>query len=429
MVAISAPASTARLLAWPRSLALAIALVIASSCQSVPVSQATPNATEVAEVTEAPSASPQLTALTAQPTPTLPPSEQPPTPEPEPPPAPPPSPGPPATRTIDFTTEDVIGPLSPRFHASAVWTGSQVIIWGGTEGNAEPEDRRSDGAAYDPLRDKWRFIADGLLDARARHLATWTGTEMLVWGGRRSNYIEPPNGAAYDPATDSWRELSASPIGFASNAGSVWTGTEWVIVVTDYDGNTEIAAYDPGADSWRRLPPVDDSFDGGTSLVWTGDEIVLSSLSGMYRLRIGDEAWDRPEPYGHGIYGSIAWTGEQVIGIAREFGGVDANPRYWGYLTAWDSASDSWQEMPQPPSSVADADLVWTGDRAVLFGEGLAFDSTSGEWWNLGSQVDGVSRTGAITLWAGDRLFVWGGQEGGHGPEMYPKGYVLIPEW
>jgi len=303
-------------------------------------------------------------------------------------------------------------------------------VWGGTEANGEPEDRRSDGAAYDPLRDKWRLIADGPLDERARHLATWTGTEMLLWGGRRSNYIAPPDGAAYDPATDSWREIAASPIAFVPNAGSVWTGTEWVIMANDFDGNTEIAAYDGRADKWRVLPAIDDSFDGGTALVWTGAELVLSSPSGMYRLGTGDESWDLPEPFGRGIYGSIAWTGDQVLGIDRQYVGVDATPRYRGYLTAWDPASDAWQGLPQPPFSFANADLIWTGQRAVLLGAGLAFDPDTGEWWNLGNTAGaGMPRRGAVTLWAGDRLFVWGGQEGAEAPEMYPKGYTLIPEW
>ena len=298
-------------------------------------------------------------------------------------------------------------------------------MWGGTDGYGEAENRRSDGAAYDPLRHRWRLIADGPLDERARHLATWTGTEMLVWGGRRSNYIAPPDAAAYDPATDTWRQIAASPIAYGSNAGSVWTGTEWVIVATDLDGNTAIAAYDPSADRWRSLPSVDDSFDGGTALVWTGDEIVLSSSSGMYRLGIDNEEWDRPEPYGQGIYGSIAWTGEQVIGISRHFGDVD-----WGHLIAWVPQSDSWQDLPQPPYNIYQGDVVWTGERAVLVGEGLAFDPASGEWWTLGNTVGaGNWRRGAVTLWAGDRLFVWGGMGYGEAPEMYSIGYVLIPEW
>ena len=43
------------------------------------------------------------------------------------------------------------GPLSPRVGHSAVWTGSELLIWGGTTGQ-ECEDScpRADGLAYRP---------------------------------------------------------------------------------------------------------------------------------------------------------------------------------------------------------------------------------------------------------------------------------------
>jgi hypothetical protein len=150
----------------------------------------------------------------------------------------------------------------------------------------------------------------------------------------------------------------------------------------------------------------------------------------MYGLGMDERMWEVANPYGQGIYGSIAWTGEHVIGIARQFTGTGGGSRYWGYLTAWDPASGTWHDLPQPPSTVADANIVWTGERAVLLGEGLAFDPASGEWWILGSAVGaGMPRRGAVTLWAGDRLFVWGGQKGGEAPEMYPRGYTILPQW
>ena len=40
--------------------------------------------------------------------------------------------------------------------------------------------------------------------ARFRHTAVWTGTEMIVWGGQLIN-----TGGRYDPATDSWKPTSA----------------------------------------------------------------------------------------------------------------------------------------------------------------------------------------------------------------------------
>jgi len=66
----------------------------------------------------------------------------------------------------------------------------------------------------------------------------------------------------------------------------------------------------------------------------------------------------------------------------------------------------------------------------VVLGDGLAYHPGTGEWWTLGNTAgNGNWRRGAVTLWAGDRLMVWGGQDYGDGSEMYPVGYMLIPEW
>nr|BFE85432.1 hypothetical protein GCM10020093_080330 [Planobispora longispora] len=77
-----------------------------------------------------------------------------------------------------------IGPLpeaglAPRSHHSAVWTGTQMIIWGGDDG------RRTfgDGAAYDPARKTWTRLPAAPLQPRSHHSAVWTGQEMIIWGG------------------------------------------------------------------------------------------------------------------------------------------------------------------------------------------------------------------------------------------------------
>src|SRR6185312_2994233 len=59
-----------------------------------------------------------------------------------------------------------------------------------------------DGAGYDPATDTWRPIAAaGAPSGRANQTAVWTGTQMLVWGG-----VAMPmagwlgDGGAYTPA-------------------------------------------------------------------------------------------------------------------------------------------------------------------------------------------------------------------------------------
>jgi N-acetylneuraminic acid mutarotase len=66
------------------------------------------------------------------------------------------------------------------------------------------------------------------------HAAVWTGSEMLVWGGGGRNssggLINLNSGGSYDPLTDSWKALSTTnaPAG-RLNPGAVWSGHEMLV--------------------------------------------------------------------------------------------------------------------------------------------------------------------------------------------------------
>lgn len=165
------------------------------------------------------------------------------------------------------------GPLSPRSGAAGVWTGEEVLIWGGGP------DAVGDGAAYNPEEDEWRTLPDSPLTPRIPVGAVWTGREMIVWGSV-SRSARRVDGAAYDPALDRWRELPPAP--FALNeAQAVWTRDEVIVFGALLDGNNwsetdhaRGAAFNPMTDEWRVLPPYPLSPQASTA-VWTGDEVVV----------------------------------------------------------------------------------------------------------------------------------------------------------
>jgi hypothetical protein len=87
------------------------------------------------------------------------------------------------------TPTQVTGAPAGRFGHAAVWTGQRMLIWGGTTGLSSDDD----GSAYDPVADTWaRLPSAGAPHASISPIASWTGTEMLVWVGN--------SGAAYTPA-------------------------------------------------------------------------------------------------------------------------------------------------------------------------------------------------------------------------------------
>ena len=118
----------------------------------------------------------------------------------------------------------------PRFGATVVWDGTEVLVVGG-EGAFETTQCRpcADGVAYNPSTNRWRRLP-GMKFARSGHVAVWTGTQLLVWGGVTDLHeTVPPHGVAYHPATDRWSALPMSPLRGRSGAIAIWTGTSMIV--------------------------------------------------------------------------------------------------------------------------------------------------------------------------------------------------------
>ena len=78
------------------------------------------------------------------------------------------------------------GAPSARYDHTAVWTGSQMIVWGGCGGSTS----LNDGGCYNPTGDNWTATStSGAPAARDYHTAVWTGSQMIVWGGAGSIYF------------------------------------------------------------------------------------------------------------------------------------------------------------------------------------------------------------------------------------------------
>ena len=66
-----------------------------------------------------------------------------------------------------------------RYLHTAVWTGSEMIVWGGNAGSSY-----TGGGRYNPTTDSWSVVST-LNEPLYRdyQTAVWTGTEMIIWGG------------------------------------------------------------------------------------------------------------------------------------------------------------------------------------------------------------------------------------------------------
>jgi hypothetical protein len=120
----------------------------------------------------------------------------------------------------------VLAAPSPRKGHAMVWTGSRMVVWGGRNGS----ELLGDGAAYDPVTDAWSALPSvNAPSERAGHVIAWTGEELIVFGGENSSG-ELTSGAAYNPSANRWRALTnPGPVSARSGGTAIWTGTEIVI--------------------------------------------------------------------------------------------------------------------------------------------------------------------------------------------------------
>ncbi len=170
-------------------------------------------------------------------------------------------------------------PLTARDQGIAVWTGSAVVIAGGSDTTPCPADADclvalsplADGASYDPETDRWRLIADAPAPF-VGGLATWTGTEVLVLA--QQQFTSAPDLLfAYDPTTDRWDTRAAPPVdGFRSMA---WTGDTWVGATATGPSDGSMWRYRPDTDTWEPITPDPLGPLSDRAVVWTGTELVV----------------------------------------------------------------------------------------------------------------------------------------------------------
>ncbi len=70
-----------------------------------------------------------------------------------------------------------------RVAADAIWTGKRVLDWGGLTGQAGALVLARYGLVLDPLAGGWSYVPRAPLQPRFGSTVVWTGHELIVWGG------------------------------------------------------------------------------------------------------------------------------------------------------------------------------------------------------------------------------------------------------
>ncbi|WP_196073086.1 Kelch repeat-containing protein [Nakamurella alba] len=147
-------------------------------------------------------------------------------------------------------------PIAPRFSAASTWTGSEMLVWGGLSSGATGDDPAGDGAAYNPATHTWRTLPAAPISARYSPATVWTGSEFLIIGGTGADGPEG-DGAAYTPSTNTWRTLPAAPLQPSTSQQLIMVGAEVMVASvppSDAASGIQLALLDPTSMTWQTLP-------------------------------------------------------------------------------------------------------------------------------------------------------------------------------
>lgn len=237
----------------------------------------------------------------------------------------------PATKIWDFIS-DVDAPIGRSSHV-AIWTGSEMFVWGGAITVGERPNTTfnffADGGRYDPLTDTWKGVSE--LDAptaRIHHRVVWTGDRVLIWGGNNYNEGHTVNtGGSYDPVLDAWKAISLEGAPSPRDGHAVvWTGQEmFVWGGTGLDGTLgDGGLYDPSTDTWRPVSTIGQPAPLRLPFgAWTGEHVLIYSTFSLYLteevgvLHRYDPAQDLWLPEivlcDQRAMASLAWTGSDIL--------------------------------------------------------------------------------------------------------------------
>jgi N-acetylneuraminic acid mutarotase len=286
-----------------------------------------------------------------------------------------------------WTPTPTVNVPDARFGHTAVWTGDYMVVWGG----GGEFDSYNTGGRYYPVGDVWGSTSlAGAPSARSSHTAVWTGDEMIVWGGGNSD-----TGARYDPYGDSWTPVSMADAPGARNLHTaVWTGSE--MIVWGGGGSNTGARYGPSSDSWTPLS-VAGAPDGRSyhTAVWTGDEMIVWGGGDYFnpwntggRYDPATDTWEATSievaPLGRRDHSAV-WTGNRMVvwGGDEGFGSLDSGGRYNPHDDSWEPTS-----FDEAPSTRDGHSAVWTGDRMIVWG-GYGPRETGGRYDPDGADQDG----------------------------------------
>lgn len=327
--------------------------------------------------------------------------------------------------------------LVGRSKAAYAWTGSQVFIWGGADASGKALNT---GGLYDPKTDGWTLVAVDADTPSARVLATavWTGQQIVVWGGGDVAGVDYKGGGRYNPNTNSWDPMtqSSSPAGRRSPYGA-WTGSRALFWGgSRFNGTPEDGTdlYDPVNDQWGKALSNAPGRRAESTTGWSGSAFYVyggqPNASGMttdvlFRYLSSSNDWEQRSSGLSARMGALGtWDGSLFIiwGGQDQFALADGG-RYSPINNSWSSMTGVGAPSARVAqhrhsgwsSQISGASVLLVGGFALPIGSGTVqknggiYTSTTNTWAPVSPWPSGEARLWAVGIWADSEFILWGG--------------------
>ncbi len=345
-------------------------------------------------------------------------------------------------------------PIHAHGAAAGVWTGSQLLVWGGQGSHGHDY---ATGASWTPATHTWSKLPASPLSPRVTPASVWTGSAWFLWGGYAGAYgnQHPADGALYDPATRTWTPLPAAPVTTYRDAQAYLVGGKVVLVTTGERASARrlhADVYNPATNGWKALPTlrlskrhanqqltgVAAGHDIYLQSAWSYDiehkhgGVIHSGADG-YTLDPAAGTWtpNTIKPRQGEINYQTLWTGSHVILPDLDIWcGVCPHPMAVNRTgMSFNPATGTHRKIPHGP--VDDLDATYVYNDHLLFGvntqvletgqsvhhrpgEAAMWDRATNTWTSL-PRAPHFAYDDPVVVAAGSGLFVWGPMTGTSG--------------
>lgn len=333
-----------------------------------------------------------------------------------------------------WTATSTASAPSARGNHAAVWTGSEMLVWGGQNGGTY----LSSGGRFNPGGNSWTAMSTGSAPAgRNGHTMIWTGSEAIVWGGYTGSVVQ--TGGRYSPSTNTWTATATGSAPSArTNHCAVWTGSEMLIWGGQNGSGSTIhgtgGRYNPSTNTWASISTVGaPAARTNPRAVWTGSEMIVfggnDTSSVLQSGGIYDPVTDTWETLT--ITGApsarakhwIAWTGSEMIVWGGDIGSssdTNTGGRYSRASDSWSPTAATTLAIRRDP--LANAESSWTGSALIVWGganaagtrlrTGAFYNPQFNGWKEMTLTGAPTARRGHTVIWTGSQVIVWGGNDG-----------------